>query len=206
MDPKPIATPKLHERILKMFDSCGVRKNASILDAGCGEGALLNELQKRGYRNLHGVDIEKEKYAINDVKFKKADLNERIPFSDGSFDLIFSIENLEHLDSPYNAIKEFHRVLKKDGVLIVSTPNLNNWYQKLYFLVTGGFHGFFSGNPEKKIHVSPIFLWYLKKLLHGKFRIEETQFHRPMVPFLRIQMPFRSKFFCEGYVMKCVRI
>ncbi len=203
MEPKPIATPKLHEKVMEIFLRNNIAKKAAVLDAGCGEGALLNELQKMGYKNLHGVDIEKEKFFADGVEFKKADLNEKIPFNDNSFDFIFSIENLEHLDSPYTAIKEFHRVLRKGGQAIISTPNPNNWYQKLYFLFTGGFHGFFADEPEKKVHVTPVFLWYLKKMLHGMFEIEEVHYHRPMIPFFRFEMPFKNEFFCEGYIVKC---
>ncbi|MBI2589902.1 class I SAM-dependent methyltransferase [Candidatus Berkelbacteria bacterium] len=206
MEPKPIATPKLHERVMNIFLKDGIPRKAAILDAGCGEGALLNELRKMGYKNLHGTDIEKEKFSADGVEFKKANLNEKIPFNDNSFDFVFSIENLEHLDSPYTAIKEFHRVLRKGGKAIISTPNPNNWYQKLYFLATGGFHGFFAGEPGKKVHVTPIFLWYLKKLIHGMFEIEEVHYHRPMIPFFRFEMPFKNSFFCEGYIVKCRKI
>lgn len=207
MEPKPIATDRLHETVLDMFYKESMKKNAAILDAGCGEGALLNELYKRGYTNLHGIDINKDRFLLKDRSdFRETDLNEKLPFKSGGFDFIFSIETLEHIESPYNAIREFHRLLNKGGKLIISAPNLNNWYQKLYFVFTGGFHGFFCREPEIKIHVSPLFLWYMKKLLYGKFDIMELRYHRPIMPFIRVHAPFKNSFFCEGYIIKCVKI
>lgn len=207
MEPKPIATPEIHDRVMKIFENYRLDKNSRILDAACGEGALLNELYKKGYSKLYGVDIEENRFAIkNRAKFKKADLNNKVPFNNSTFEFIFSLETLEHLDSPYNAIKEFHRVLKKNGALIISIPNLNNWYQKLYFLFTGGFLGFFCAEPAKKIHVSPVFLWYMKKLLHGKFMIKNIYYHRPLIPLLRVQVPLNNIFFCESCIIECAKI
>jgi len=55
------------------------------------------------------------------------DVDKGLPmFSDEYFDLVTMIHVIEHLDSPYNVLKEIHRILKPGGKLIILTPNLNS--------------------------------------------------------------------------------
>lgn len=89
----------------------------TALDAGCREGDQTSFLRKKGYR-VTPIDIEK---AMPDCII--VDLNKKLPFKDGSFDLIWCSEVIEHLDDPSDTITEFQRVLKEGGSLIITTPN-----------------------------------------------------------------------------------
>jgi len=88
-----------------------------VLDAGCGYCEFLN-LRPEGI-DVYGVDIKKIKHP----KIKYGDLNKKIPFRDDFFDSVVSFHVLEHLKEPEVAIREFRRVLKKNGKLILSVPN-----------------------------------------------------------------------------------
>jgi len=100
-----------------------------VLDAGCGNGRHLILMPEGSV----GLDIEinnlwlKEKYEL-----VRADLNYTLPFSNEVFDVIFCSHALEHLESPWRTLKEFHRVLKERGWLILGIPNPNCFYFDFY--------------------------------------------------------------------------
>ncbi len=106
-----------------------------VLDGACGTGygsAILGEVATE----VQGVDLgrdaveyAKNTYANNRIHFSK-NLVERTPFEDSSFDVIVSFETIEHTLSPRAAVREFARVLKNDGVVVLSIPN--NWGYTAY--------------------------------------------------------------------------
>jgi len=98
-----------------------------ILDAGCGTGALLENLIEHGYEDVKGMDISE--HAL--FYCKKRDLNQillgsisRLPFRDNQFDLITSIDVICCLQvvDDVSALREFYRVLKSYGRLILHVP------------------------------------------------------------------------------------
>lgn len=101
------------------------KKAEDMLDLGCGEGTRLNLLV--GKKKAIGVDISgtaigmaKKNYPR--LKFIRADL-EKLPFKNGSFDLVYSAYVLEHLSNPKKVIDEALRVIKKQGNLVLIAPN-----------------------------------------------------------------------------------
>jgi 2-polyprenyl-3-methyl-5-hydroxy-6-metoxy-1,4-benzoquinol methylase len=112
---------------------------AHILDVGCGDGAFLQELDKslrRPYQ-YHGVDYSEykvEKAKQLPYEFRRCNLEEGIPYDDATFDLVYSGEVIEHIYNPDYMLEECNRVLKPGGLLIISTPNLQAWYNRVLFL------------------------------------------------------------------------
>jgi len=106
--------------------------NKKILDAACGEGYGSHILA--GYaKNVIGVDIDeksifhaKEKYKKSNLKYIQASCT-NLPFDDNSFDVIVSFETLEHLAEQQHMLIEFNRVLKNDGLLMISTPDKEHY-------------------------------------------------------------------------------
>ncbi len=98
-------------------------KNAKVLDAGCGGGRDSNSLAAKGI-NVIGIDlstgllkIAKAKY--QNIQFIRGDIR-KIPFKDLSFDGVWSQASLLHLETVRDieeALVEFHRILKKDGIV-----------------------------------------------------------------------------------------
>lgn len=105
-------------------------KGKYALDCACGTGYGVRLLHEEGKAaNVIGVDIDEKaieyaqkKHRAVNTYFVRATANQ-LPIADGSADVITSFETIEHLPDDAALIKEFHRVLRADGILIISTPN-----------------------------------------------------------------------------------
>jgi len=102
-----------------------------LLDLGCGEGYLLRKLSLN-FKQLIGTDIARNRIKLARKKSKKnkniiykiADLDLPLPFNSKSIDAVTCLSVMEYVFDPNSFIKEVHRVLKKNGLLIISVPNL----------------------------------------------------------------------------------
>ncbi len=97
-----------------------------VLDVGCGSGTIVKRLLKKG-KNVVGVDIGKNflnfcQSSYGYAAFCGADAR-YLPFSDNCFDTIVCSEVIEHLNKPEKSLKEFERILRPNGELVITTPN-----------------------------------------------------------------------------------
>lgn len=98
----------------------------TALDVGCRDGYYSRLLRKRGY-TVTSIDIECQYEHCQTV-----DANAPLPYDNDAFDLIWCSEVIEHLQKPEAVIAEFKRVLKPDGIAVLTTPNSFFW---LYYLL-----------------------------------------------------------------------
>lgn len=91
------------------------------LDVGARAGVQTRWLQERGYV-VTSVDVEP---AFDGCL--RVDANQRLPFDDAQFDLIWCSEVIEHLRDPAFALSELRRVTKPGGLLVLTTPNSYAW-------------------------------------------------------------------------------
>jgi len=106
------------------------RKKANILEIGCGAGNFLYELKyMHPSWNIQGTDFNKksiEKLKKYGVDTFVSDLTE-IPLESDSIDIVYGWMILEHIHKINEALREVHRVLKKDGKFSFSIPNAGSW-------------------------------------------------------------------------------
>ncbi len=130
--PNPLVRFVHVQRLEKIVEELPTGEKLNILDAGCGEGHLLQMMHARfpAY-TYYGADImenalvkcrERAPFAT----CKKTDLD-KLPFHDGFFDVIVCTEVLEHVFEYQQVLKEFSRVLKAGGTMIITHPNETNW-------------------------------------------------------------------------------
>lgn len=115
----------------KYFENVRGKK---ILEIGCGDGGVINLLRERN--DVFAVDLSKKGVEFLKKMGIKASLKdiskEKLPFEDSKFDYVIILETLEHLKSPQFAIEEIQRVLKRNGIMIVSTPNPRTAHKLIY--------------------------------------------------------------------------
>ena len=106
-------------------------KDKNILDLGCGRGEFLELLKENNFKNLYGVDINKEmtKEINKDIHIYNDDvINFLKNQKENSFSIISSFHLIEHIDfdSLFILVKESFRILDENGILILETPNPEN--------------------------------------------------------------------------------
>lgn len=124
---------------LRCFQSRGKRR---VLDVGCAYGFLLDEARKMGLEG-HGVELsEKAALYARDalhLDVRRGTLHAQ-GFPEAHFDMIFVVGTLEHLTDPLRELEEIARLLRPDGVLVITTIN------------TEGLLPFFSWKPPEHLY------------------------------------------------------
>lgn len=118
--------------VKKFFNSRGEDEKIQVLDAGCGFGQYSYFIAKK-FKNskVLGIDINdrrikdcskfSESEKIENLRFDIVNL-EDLSYSD-EFDLVLAIDVMEHIENDVKVFENFHRAMKKDGMLIISTPS-----------------------------------------------------------------------------------
>ena len=105
-----------------------------ILEIGCGEGSLLKMLSAGN--EVYGVDISEsgvEKTRLKGIPCEHADAsNESLPYTDGFFDVVITLETIEHVENPHRMLWEIKRVLKESGMLLISIPGEQVYHPFIY--------------------------------------------------------------------------
>jgi len=121
------------ERIVDLFEPCD-----RVLDIGCGDGWFGKRIIEDFGADVHGVDISKEalkKAELSGLKVKRQDLDgNKLSYPNNYFDAVLCGDILEHLINTEFFLKELRRVLKKNGFLILSVPNIATYYNRLLLL------------------------------------------------------------------------
>lgn len=166
-----------------------------LLDAGSGGDALGRVLKERGF-DVFSLDL----YARPHLKdrFVRADMNANLPFVDGAFDYVLCSESLQYLENHAGLFREFQRVLKRGGSVVVSIPNILNASSRLYFMHRGYYPSFkpIRTVDESKewdsIAYNPIsFVEILEFMKRNNFELRSVNASRmkssslPLYPFLK---------------------
>ena len=113
------------------------------------------------------------------------DLNYGVPLRDGCVDHLFAIEVVEHLWNPYGFIGEAVRLLRGGGTFTMSTPNVENVWQKVIYLLTGRFLYFKPQNVNAEgDHFSPIFDTSLRMYCLNVFELVSVSYNACFIPFI----------------------
>ena len=111
-----------------------IPKHGKLLEIGSYPFIYTRRLVNKGY-DVTGIDLNRTKEDLNIVV---CDVEKHLPFKDKSYDIILFMEVLEHLgNNPIKALKEIHRVLKDDGIMILTTPNILR-LENLYSIIRRG--------------------------------------------------------------------
>ncbi len=135
-------------------------KDKIVLDIASGEGYGSNLLSNIATK-VYGVDIDKNSIDAAKTKYKKSNLEfyegsaDNIPLPDKSIDVVVSFETLEHHDKHLEMMLEIKRVLRVNGILIISTPDKKYYSDEL--------------DHQNKFHVKELYFAEFKNLINTHF-------------------------------------
>lgn len=181
-----------------------------ILDIGCGIGKRLGSI--KNFEEKYGIDIsplaiEKAKKSFPSCKFTISSAY-NLPYGDNFFNLVYSIDVIEHLEHPSKMLTEAKRVLKIGGILIIQTPNypIKRIYDFINWL-----------NPKKSwrktwrddpTHFSKFSYFKLRNLLNKYFKIIEIKprnilLENRIKPIKKLKNTFLGKIIGQKIIIVC---
>ncbi|WP_300665448.1 class I SAM-dependent methyltransferase, partial [Fluviicola sp.] len=119
-----------------------------VLDFGCGNGTLLDNLKAVGWE-CYGLDVDPKAVAYCQQKGLNVSIGD-IPsqnYPDDFFDAITINHVIEHVHEVDELLKSCHQKLKKGGKLVIATPNTRNWQRGLYQ------ENWFQLDPPRHLHL-----------------------------------------------------
>jgi SAM-dependent methyltransferase len=169
-------------------------KNRMTVDLPAGNGITSRILKDIG-GTPHAFDLFPEYFLQKDIECRRANVLEGVPLENKFADHIICQEGIEHFSDQFHALKEFNRILKLGGTLIITTPNYSNLRSRLSYFLSES-ERYFSLMPPNEIdsvwmnqqeissevYFGHVFLIGVQKLrvlakLSG-FEIKEIQFNR----------------------------
>jgi len=197
---------KRNNRLFKTIELLDLYNGNKILDVGCNTGYLPFILNEKGF-DIIGIDLFqnqidianalKEHLSISSEKliFKQMDLLKN-NFKSESFDYILFLEVVEHVYNPADFLTEFYKLLKPGGHLIISTPNVINFYyilkqmypkfNKLFKIINEEPRD--TGTQMDHIYSWDVFTFY-RLLNRIGFKYVDHKFTTLEIPFL-FEIPF----------------
>jgi 2-polyprenyl-3-methyl-5-hydroxy-6-metoxy-1,4-benzoquinol methylase len=132
----------LFKKVLKIKTFPYFKKQGNLLEIGCSNGELLEEMRKLGW-NVNGIEMNTKTAIYAREKRNLEIYNKRIEdcnFNKGEFDVIIMNMLLEHLYNPFRTLEDITLWLKKEGQLIFSIPYFNGFEFKWFKSYCYGLH------------------------------------------------------------------
>ncbi|NOU19790.1 MAG: class I SAM-dependent methyltransferase [Bacteroidales bacterium] len=207
-------SPKFY--VKKYLD--GIReelRNRIVIDVPAGNGATTEILLENGAK-VEAYDLFPEYFMLKDIECKRADIVDKIPVTNNYADMLICQEGIEHFSDQTKTFKEFNRVLKLNGKLLITTPSYSNLASKFSYLLFESENTklmppneiddiwMSDKNVTKEIYYGHIFLVGLQKLrviakLSG-FKIKEIKYLRLSKSSLLLFLFFYPIIFISSYV------
>lgn len=192
---------KIDSRISNILDACRTNiKHGKILDLGSGDGYLKKYLNNDVYLQTTGnatSSFEIIQMDIADDKSGNVDITHNAehapyPFKENSFDGIVCSELLEHVFNPNTVIGECHRILKPNGILILTVPNFNS----IDNILNRHQHSVYNSSNRMSIeHIRHYTVDSIAQLIIEKFTITKIIGNSPhMQPFFGYARQILNKF------------
>jgi 2-polyprenyl-3-methyl-5-hydroxy-6-metoxy-1,4-benzoquinol methylase len=180
-----MAAFRLHSDIFEILKPY-LKEKLYILDFGCGQGAFSQRLIDLGMV-VDACDINTDQLKANVNRTIELDLNKEIPpdkFPD-KYDIILAFEILEHLYNPWKYLDDCLKLLKKGGIIVLTTPNISNFISRLRFFMKGSLLAF-EKNDLKHGHITPLSFIQIENLCaHFNLEILEKG-HVGPIPLIHI--------------------
>jgi len=155
----------LHQDCIGLIRALEFPANPSALDLGAGAGAFSRRLMDQGFQ-VTAVEFNAKRFKA-ETDCYGYDLNQ--DFGDlflNRFNLVVAIETIEHLSNPRHFIRNCLEALKKNGYLLITSPNAESWLSRIIFLRRGRFLWFDESDYDNYGHIMPVFSWQIEQICH----------------------------------------
>jgi cyclopropane fatty-acyl-phospholipid synthase-like methyltransferase len=169
-----MADTGLHSQIFSVvidaIDKIKKEKDIHVLDVSAGEGAFSKRLYDNGFF-VESIDIDQGNFKYHGIiPFHKIDLNSETNWSEfiqrnkEKYDIVVSMETIEHLENPWMFLRGLKELVKPGGYIVLSTPNIESPWSKFCFFLRDKFLMFMEGdlcyghiNPLTSFELGTIF-------------------------------------------------
>jgi len=118
----------------RYLSTLGSLEGKVVVDIPAGSGHISKEFVRLGAKVI-AFDMYPEHIEAENVEKRYGDMNKTLPLDDESVDIILCQEGIEHIHNQFDLLKEFNRVLKSDGKLIITTPSLSHIRARISMLL-----------------------------------------------------------------------
>lgn len=155
-----------------------------VLDVAAGNGYMTDWLLQHGFE-VTPMDKNTTQWRLPEVPCLECDLNKEIKAGANNYDMVVSIETIEHLENPFHFIREVARVMKPKGIAIIKTPNVHSIRSRLKYLFLGLPYLFeYVSDAHMGQHISPISIGhFLYAFRQAGMKIVDIYSTGPQSPF-----------------------
>ncbi len=158
---------EIHPAISKILKEM---PRGKLLDFPAGSGSLAWRLQSEGFQ-VTAADVVPEAFKNPEIEIVRGDLNRTFPFESDRFDYACFVEGPEHVENVFQCLREFARILKPGGTLVVSLPNYSNIQNRIKQFLNGVIEPVVSYESLKSDYVGNEFMIHINRLPYPMMRM-----------------------------------
>ena len=174
----------VYRMVTAALDERGL-EGGTLLDVGCGRGALYGAIASRSFRYV-GADVVRHLGFPSELEFVSANLDGgRVPLSDDAVDVVVCAETIEHVENPRALMRELVRLARPGGWVFVTTPNQLSAASLLCLVARGQFQFFQEAPGLYPAHITALLEIDLRRIALecGLVDVEATYSAAGRVPF-----------------------
>lgn len=165
------ANPTLHEEAFAVLRgiSIGGRR---VIDVGSGQGAFAARLGDAGY-TVTSVDKNVDDFRAEGVEFVPVDFDsaEQVDafrkVHGAQYDIAIGMEVIEHVENPWEYCRLLLSLVREDGIVLITTPNVESAYSRMNFFFSGLFDHFSIHDYRSSGHINPLTFHELEIIANG---------------------------------------
>lgn len=191
-----------------IYKNLGELKNLKVLDIATGTGSFAQRLMDAFPSWKVDInDFEKQAMIRANKRFSldlNSEFSKKIPGT--KYDLIVAVEILEHLENPWHFLRNLRKLLKPNGILIISTPNGDSYLDRIFYITHGHSLYFGEAGYENSVgHITEVPNWLFRKVATSAGFTEIELFNKvDTAPLIGIRTWFKIVLirFLFGWTMK----